>query len=245
MQDLSSPQYAALAWMANSDSADLQLTMSDDELVERFVLVLLYFATGGASWSDQVRFLTPSLNTCSWNSIVDGTTIGIGCNEEGSVVRFDVGKFPNLSNLLFMNFANELILTLIVSTVDLESNGISGSVPTEIGLLSDLVYIRLARNQFTGSVPSQLGQLSSLNFLQISGLINLGLNSNSLTGTIPRELGQISTLERLSLSDNALTGTIPSELGQISTLNELYLAGNALTGTLPTELGQVQHLWFP
>jgi hypothetical protein len=92
LQDLSSPQYAALDWMANIDSTDpLQFTMSDNELVERFVLVLLYFATGGASWLDQARFLSPSLNTCSWKTGVGG----LGCNDEGSVVSLDLSKFPN------------------------------------------------------------------------------------------------------------------------------------------------------
>jgi hypothetical protein len=98
LQDLSSPQYAALDWMANIDSIDLQATLSDDELVERFVLVLLYFATGGASWSDQANFLIPSLNICSWNRNVDFIRGVLGCNDEGSVVRLDLCKFPNLSN---------------------------------------------------------------------------------------------------------------------------------------------------
>jgi hypothetical protein len=37
LQDTSSPQYLALAWMAGSnDSTDLQSILSDDKLVERF-----------------------------------------------------------------------------------------------------------------------------------------------------------------------------------------------------------------
>jgi hypothetical protein len=94
LQDLSSPQFEALAWMAYSDSTDLQSRMSNDELVERFVLALVYFATGGASWSDQGRYLAPSLNACSWNSLVKGYTIGVGCNDEGSVVTLFLSKFP-------------------------------------------------------------------------------------------------------------------------------------------------------
>jgi hypothetical protein len=108
LQDPSSPQYEALAWMAYIDSSALQSTLSDDELVERFALVLLYYAAGGESWSDQVDFLNPLLNTCSWNSIVDsiqyrqqvvdGTRVlGVGCNNEGSVVTLDLGKFPKSS----------------------------------------------------------------------------------------------------------------------------------------------------
>jgi hypothetical protein len=111
LQDRSSPQYEALEWMAYSDSTTLQSALSDNELVERFALVLLYFATGGRTWLDQAGFLTP-LNTCSWNSIVDATArdikVGFDCNEgctrelgvecnEGSVVTLDLCKFPTSS----------------------------------------------------------------------------------------------------------------------------------------------------
>jgi hypothetical protein len=99
LQNTSSPQYEALEWMAYSDSITIQSTMSDDELVERFALALLYFATAGESWLDQAGFLTP-LNTCSCNSTVvdffDGTTrvLGVSCNEEGYVVTLDLCTFP-------------------------------------------------------------------------------------------------------------------------------------------------------
>jgi hypothetical protein len=94
LQNVSSPQYAALDWMANIDSTySLHFTLSDDELVERFVLVLLYFATGGASWSDQSGFLNIFVNTCSWTR-VQGV---VACTDEGSIVDFRLRKFPDSS----------------------------------------------------------------------------------------------------------------------------------------------------
>jgi hypothetical protein len=99
LQDGLSPQHAALDWMAYNDSADLQSTLSDDQLVERFVLVLLYFSTDGEGWKDQAGFLSSSLNTCAWNSIIDVLRIGVGgCNDEGSVVTLYFSKFPNSSS---------------------------------------------------------------------------------------------------------------------------------------------------
>ena len=95
LQDRSTPQYEALQWMVNIDSPDLQATLSDDELVDRFVLVLFYYAMGGASWIDQASFLSPSLNTCSWKT---GSSRGVlGCNDEGSIVKLDLSKCPNSS----------------------------------------------------------------------------------------------------------------------------------------------------
>jgi hypothetical protein len=99
LQDPFSSQSRALAWMAHNDSIDLQSTMSDDELAERFAVVNFYFATGGRTWLDQAGFLSPLNNTCSWNSILDGTTrvLGVGCNEEGSVSMLDLCKIPKSS----------------------------------------------------------------------------------------------------------------------------------------------------
>jgi hypothetical protein len=90
LQDLSSPQYEALDWMTNDDSTDLQDTMSDDELVQRFALILVYAAMGGGYWLN----LPPcSVDTCSWNQIVNGYTIGVGCNDEGSAVTLFLSEF--------------------------------------------------------------------------------------------------------------------------------------------------------
>jgi hypothetical protein len=41
LQDSNSPQYVALNWMVNNDDPYLQVLPSDDQLVERFVVVLL------------------------------------------------------------------------------------------------------------------------------------------------------------------------------------------------------------
>jgi hypothetical protein len=99
LEDPTSPQYAALDWMTNNDSTpDLQSPLSHNWLVERFVLVLFYFSTDGASWLDQAGFLTSSLNTCAWNSIVGlFGPIGVGCNDEGSLDSLSLCKFPNSS----------------------------------------------------------------------------------------------------------------------------------------------------
>jgi hypothetical protein len=255
LQDLSSPQYEALDWMTNKDSTDLQFTLSEDELVERFVVLVFYFATGGESWSDQAGFRIPLTETCSWNS----GELGVVCNNEGSVVEFVLRKFPHSSTCWSMNCANKLILTLL-SNMNVAFNGISGTLPTEVGLLSSLKVLALDNNNLIGLIPHELGQLSTLQFLNLltnamtgttptelgtlSSLKGLGLGSNNLIGSIPSELGQISTLQEMLLFDNAITGTMPTELGTMSSLVTLSLALNNLRGSIPSELGQILTLEF-
>ena len=136
-----------------------------------------------------------------------------------------------------------------VTELALDSNQLTGTIPTELGNLTDLQGLYLDFNQLTGTIPPELGNLSSLTGLyladnQLTGsipaelgnltsLIELTLDDNQLTGSIPAELGNLTSLKGLLLSINQLTGTIPAELGNLSSLTGLYLADNQLTGTIP------------
>ena len=126
-----------------------------------------------------------------------------------------------------------------VTELQLGSRGLSGSIPSTLGSLSNLTKLYLFSNQLSGAIPTQLGSLSNLT--------HLFLNSNRLTGSIPKEIGEISTLTILSLGSNQLTESIPAELGKLSNLTKLVLNDNSLTGDLPTELGSLsslQILWL-
>ncbi len=121
-----------------------------------------------------------------------------------------------------------------VDELQLFDNKLNGTVPSELGQLSNLSLLYLGKNPIIGEIPSELGNLSNL--------IELNLSVNHLTGEIPSELGQLSNLASLTLTGNELTGKIPSELGQLSNLASLTLAGNELTGKIPPELGQLANL---
>lgn len=110
-----------------------------------------------------------------------------------------------------------------------------GTVPTEIGLLSNsLSFIDFRGNQLEGTLPAELGNITMLQRMQFTG--------NNITGMIPTEYGRLSTLEVLGVSRNQLTGTIPSELGSVPTLSTLGLSVNNLNGTIPTELGNLGNM---
>ncbi|OAD19685.1 Na-Ca exchanger/integrin-beta4 domain protein, partial [Candidatus Thiomargarita nelsonii] len=145
-----------------------------------------------------------------------------------------------------------------VSRLSLSLNRLRGSIPTELGNLTNLTYLNLSsnfptgptptkfassvfyvffgfyHNSLTGEIPRELGNLTRLTVLD--------LHYNQLTGTIPTELGNLSNLTWLSLNNNQLTGTIPTELGNLSNLTWLSLDSNQLSGTIPTELGNLTNL---
>jgi len=114
---------------------------------------------------------------------------------------------------------------------DLHANQLSGSIPTEIGLLTDLTSLVLTQNLLSGEAPSELTNLTKLK--------QLTLIENSLTGTIPTEWAAFTEMEKLSVDFNQMTGTLPTEIGLMTTLAMFEAVYNSLTGTLPTELGNL------
>ena len=90
------------------------------------------------------------------------------------------------------------------SLPNLPYSGLTGSIPSEIGYLTNLIKLNLYGNQLTGSIPPEIWNLTNLTYM------NLG--SNQLTGSIPPEIGNLTNLYGLSLRDNQLTGIIPDEI---------------------------------
>ncbi len=118
-----------------------------------------------------------------------------------------------------------------LNILNLSSNQLSGPIPAELGSLANLTFLSLSSNQLSGQIPVELGNLANLTYLF--------LYANQLTGTIPTELGNLTNLEILNLHNNQLTGSIPAELGRLTNLTALYLAGNQLTGCVPASFRSV------
>ena len=106
-------------------------------------------------------------------------------------------------------------------------------LPSELGQLTELIWMYLGGPLLTGTIPPELGQLANLEQLTLAG--------SRLTGSVPPELGQLKKLARLELHNNRLTA-LPPELGRLSQLGILNLSGNQLTA-LPPEFGQLSHLY--
>ena len=123
-----------------------------------------------------------------------------------------------------------------VMSIDMIRNEMTGSIPPEIGQLTELEWVQFGENSLTGSVPPELGNLSNLEYL--------GLAANNLTGSIPPELGRLSELRALELHNNSLSGTIPPKLCNLGRLRYLQLRNNNLTGSLPPELGNLGSLRY-
>ncbi|GLJ39690.1 hypothetical protein SUGI_0811390 [Cryptomeria japonica] len=121
-----------------------------------------------------------------------------------------------------------------LSILALNSNEIGGSIPNEIGNLTNLRDLALSVNRFNGTIPSALGKLPNLE--------RLYLKSNNLQGRIPKSFGQSKRLGYLTPSKNMLSGQIPDSLGELPQLRELFLYRNQLSGKMPASLGKCKTL---
>jgi len=198
-------------------------------VLERYVLMVLYFSTSGPRWNTQ--FWNSSDSVCTWNkdytSVADIAPRGLECDDG------------------------------ILTELELFKNNLVRTIPWELSLLSNLTHIWFHENSLSGSIPSQMSYLSRLesfdaSFNSLSGTLpltfsasitSLRLNRNLLSGMIPSSWGMsMPSVTNLDLRDNTLNGTTPTTFGELTSLETLMLSGNTLTGTVPTELGRIPSL---
>ncbi|MFC2125859.1 leucine-rich repeat domain-containing protein [Bacteroidota bacterium] len=104
--------------------------------------------------------------------------------------------------------------------LNLSDNQLSGSIPTEIGDIPNLQYLRLSNNELTGSIPPEIANPPNL--------YNIYLNDNQLTGSIPVEIGNITNLSNLYLYNNQLSDSVPSSIVNCTNLYRLYIYNNEI-----------------
>jgi Leucine-rich repeat (LRR) protein len=123
--------------------------------------------------------------------------------------------------------------------LDLKQNNVTGTLPMEIGLLTDLTSVSI-RNPSENNTTFLSGRLDTM-FQAIPGasltkLTSLSLVGNQFIGGIPTELNTLTLLRTLDLSFNDLFGDVPYQLDALSNLQYVNLSNNKLTGGIPSEL---------
>jgi len=231
-------------------------------LVERYVVTVLYFATG-----ERFDFRFESESVCAWNT---DNGRGIHCRGSGidvadgsNAAQGDSGVTHILlpRSLLVGYFPSEVCQLPKLMHIDFSQNSL-GHLPDDIGKCSQLEYLHLWGNPWTvgaenkgfpntlfdltnlksiqlhgsslqDSLPSTIGKLSKLEVLQMS--------SNKIHGSIPPELWNTSTLQFLDLGHNNIEGKISPAISNTN-LTHLVLATNILEGAIPTQIGALSNL---
>ena len=251
---LASPQSEAFDWLVDSGT-----WYSEQQLIQRFVMATFFFSTNGIDWSNNEGWLSTE-NECQW---FQTKSYDEHCDSSGNLLRLELngnnlsGSIPSELALL-SNSLNGLDLAKNTRSDDRSNAFLTGPLPSEMGLLTSLVYMSLGNQQLTGTLPNEIGQLSLLNVLDLTRnnfegplvasignlkrLYNLYLGFNYLTGAIPSGVGEMKFLVNLDLQENFFSSSLPNEFENLSYLQSLSLGGNKLTGTIPSFLGQLSVL---
>lgn len=183
-------QGKAFDWLRYHDEYSKIHIRTNEEIIQRFVIVTLFFSTEGsyndnfatqftptsnkrAMWTSKgtLGFLNSNKHECNWNerNIVGGSFFGIKCSKSMKVEE------------------------IYLANVDL-----NGYIPCEIGLLSDLVKLDLSDNYLQHAIPTSFGLLQKVK--------EIHLNGNLLVGPIPAELSSLQKLQTLRLHSNRVHG---------------------------------------
>ena len=196
---------------------------------DRDILVALYDATNGPFWSHSDNWLTDA-PLDSWH--------GVDTDAAGRVVRLDFRQWRNslssANNALLGSIPVELGYLSELRELNLSGNALTGPIPRELGKLANLESLSLSYNYLAGGIPAQLGELTQLR--------ELHLRRSGLTGPIPAELGRLADLRVVVLSENELSGPIPQSFAGLSRLRTLDLHDNRLSGPIPPEVGTLANL---
>ncbi len=203
-------------------------------------LKALYESTDGINWTNNTNWQEVTGNQPTNNCNLE-TLYGVRLDENGRVSCLDfdgvddcIIDYGDGGNNLNGSIPPEVGRLSNLTRLLLHNNNLSGNIPFELGNLSNLILLNLSRNKLNGSIPVELEKLSNLTLLHMF--------TNQLSDNIPPELGNLSNLTSLWLEGNQLSGNIPPTLSRLNKLEYLVLHNNQLIGDIPYELGELSNL---
>eukprot|EP00984_Skeletonema_dohrnii_P016099 scaffold7077_cov122-Skeletonema_dohrnii-CCMP3373.AAC.4 len=231
----SGPAKDAIAWLY-TDACNCGQFCSEDQVVQRYILAVLYFSTNKDSYGNNL-----------WNSCApdpDDLQSNATCQVQSSygnniIIDEDGNTLSSGFKWLTCNTACKWSGTHcnengLINVTDIRNNGLAGTLPYEVGALPELSVFSLEQNQIIGTIPSTYSNLTELTVMDFG--------FNSLSGNLI-DLSKMSKLQELDLINNNLGGRIGG-LGwnNMANLQILDLSYNDFSGPTPTEIGDLPNL---
>lgn len=122
---------------------------------------------------------------------------------------------------------------------------LSGTIPDEIGNLTNLTYLRLMGNSLNGTIPDSIGNLTKLQTLDLANnAMNStynGYRAEGLGGAVPESIGNLTELKDLELGSYSNFTSLPSSIGNLKKLETLEMSQSKLT-SVPIEVKDLTNL---
>ena len=199
LKTLKTPQGRALAWLDSSDQFELDILEYDADtdsetrkegmlrnLYQRFALVTMDYAL-----HDDDDYDAASSGT---KDVLESKTVN------------DDTTLP--SPAWSIHLAHECLWSGIACNAQREVNGINwarrnltGTIPSELGLLTNVVSLDLAQNQLKGTLDP---------FYKLEAIRDLYIFENQLMGPLKEDIQECKNLTRFMAGHNRLTGQLPA-----------------------------------
>jgi hypothetical protein len=218
----------ALDWILDENPFYLPSYNSVLDVQQRDISAVFYFATLGQHWSFRRRKLQNHDDIHTDNKT--------GNEESNSPANFFTNSDVCLWNTHDGNFGITCNDNGTIIELHLQDFGLGGTLPSEIGYLSNLIKFDVAENDIEGSLPEQHGRLANLE--------RMYLEHNQITGTIPTEFANLDSLFDLELGGNSLSGSLPKEMASLKSIKRIDISESSLTGSIPAEFFNLNEQLF-
>ena len=190
---------------------------------EAIALIAIYESGNGAAWASNDGWnltLGPTVSPCEWKH-------NDSCSAQGCIGD---SLYP-----YGVTCSSGRVEALEFETVN-HDGMISGTIPTEIGLLSNLRTLMVStyrtQSPLHGTLPTELSMLTNLRQLRVPGSL--------LSGTMPSGVyTSLTSLRMLSCGGTRVSGSLATQIGNIN-LDALSITAGRFSGTIPTQVGHMR-----
>ena len=123
---------------------------------QRLALASFYYSLGGPDWINNTGWLTDSPE-CEWYSSAPDNE---ACDMNGTYVSLNLTE--NGLTGPFEGALNSVLALESIVRLDVGSNDLTGSIPTELGLATSLAFLIINENNINSTIPTEVGSVSLL-----------------------------------------------------------------------------------
>mmetsp|Transcript_13718 Transcript_13718/g.32028 ORF Transcript_13718/g.32028 Transcript_13718/m.32028 type:complete len:551 (+) Transcript_13718:36-1688(+) len=226
-EDPTSPQYKAVNFITN-DAKFTSSLLDEATLGDFYAVSAFYYSTGGDFWFECSQGSENCPSGVSWMNpdVSYCEWAWITCNEAGRVI--DIVFSDTKDNNLTGTLTSELGVLTELEQFVVVNNDIKGKLPDKLGDLTHVTHFILANNSFSGRIHDT--------FLENSPVEVFMVSQNKFKGNVPASLTKITSLLQIFLDNNRFSGPIPADFGSLPQLATLDLSANFLEGEIPESI---------
>jgi hypothetical protein len=228
--DNSTHEHEALRWIASTDPLGIDVKAPRDEVLQRFVMATLYFATEGGFWTQKYNFLSKA-HECDWNN----GEFGVFCDDGQTISRVELVA-SNLDGTL----PRDVGLLTAIKVLNLTENSLRGDIPLSVAVMKDLITLDLSKlldfpcrfYDYEYAPPLHRMEDIGLDLQSCTFSYFVCSGENQLEGTVPQSLSMLKKLKTMNLAKNRLGGYQSSVLALLPNLMEVNISHNQIDGLL-------------